>query len=127
MALDQHGALLQMGVIVSQHHLTGRLCWSWLSWFICLSTRKWWRPPGGTAGAAAAGWPGCPKRSGGDSAAHSTSPPVPCRPVAGVTGAIHGGRAPGACVRLCAGDVGHTETEGCTTRSLARCAAVWGG
>ena len=30
-----------MGVIVSQHHLTGRLCWSWLSWFICLSTRKW--------------------------------------------------------------------------------------
>src|SRR5215471_11681752 len=41
MALDQHGALLKMGVIVSQHHLTGRLCWSWLSWFICLSTRKW--------------------------------------------------------------------------------------
>src|SRR5215510_11470126 len=44
MALDQHGALLKMGVIVSQHHLTGRLCWSWLSWFICLSTRKWGRP-----------------------------------------------------------------------------------
>src|SRR5215831_13236474 len=43
MALDQHGALLKMGVIVSQHHLTGRLCWSWLSWFICLSTRKWAR------------------------------------------------------------------------------------
>src|SRR5215475_8033146 len=47
MALDQHGALLKMGVIVSQHHLTGRLCWSWLSWFICLSTRKWpYGPPG---------------------------------------------------------------------------------
>src|SRR5262249_54214851 len=46
MALDQHGALLKMGVIVSQHHLTGRLCWSWLSWFICLSTRKWERAPG---------------------------------------------------------------------------------
>src|SRR5215813_14687942 len=45
MALDQHGALLKMGVIVSQHHLTGRLCWSWLSWFICLSTRKWENAP----------------------------------------------------------------------------------
>src|SRR5262249_3708635 len=44
MALDQHGVLLKMGVIVSQHHLTGRLCWSWLSWFICLSTRKWAMP-----------------------------------------------------------------------------------
>src|SRR6266852_6604389 len=41
MALDQHGVLLKMVVIVSQHHLTGRLCWSWLSWFICLSTRLW--------------------------------------------------------------------------------------
>lgn len=30
-----------MVVIVSQHHLTGRPCWSWLAWFICLSTRLW--------------------------------------------------------------------------------------
>src|SRR5215467_1734088 len=45
MALDQHGALLKMGVIVSQHHLTGRLGWSWLAWFICLSARKWASAP----------------------------------------------------------------------------------
>ena len=31
-----------MVVMVSQHHGTGRLCWSWLSWFICLSTRRWY-------------------------------------------------------------------------------------
>src|SRR6266481_1580326 len=45
MALDQHGALLKMVVIFSQHHLTGRPCWSGLSWFICLSTRLWALPP----------------------------------------------------------------------------------
>src|SRR6266446_4013143 len=45
MALDQHGALLKMVVIFSQHHLTGRPCWSGLSWFICLSTRLWERAP----------------------------------------------------------------------------------
>ena len=27
--------------MASQHHRTGRPCWSWLSWFICLSTRLW--------------------------------------------------------------------------------------
>src|SRR6266581_422999 len=41
MALDQHGTLLKMVVMVSQHHFTGRPCWSWLSWFICLSSRLW--------------------------------------------------------------------------------------
>src|SRR6266516_341238 len=43
MALDQHGTLLKMVVMVSQHHFTGRPCWSWLSWFICLSSRLWAR------------------------------------------------------------------------------------
>src|SRR5262245_5549281 len=77
MALDPHGALLKMGVIVSPHHLTGSLCWSWLSWFICLSTRKWpqaspapppplapgqpWR----AAGTLAAAWPPGALRWGG--------------------------------------------------------------
>jgi hypothetical protein len=28
MALDQHGVLLKMVVMVSQYHLTGRSCWS---------------------------------------------------------------------------------------------------
>ena len=32
-----------MVVMVSQHHFTGRPCWSWLSWFICLSSRLWAR------------------------------------------------------------------------------------
>jgi hypothetical protein len=41
MALDQHSILLKMVVMVSQHHLTGRPCWSWLSWFIGVSTRRW--------------------------------------------------------------------------------------
>jgi hypothetical protein len=41
MALDQHGALLKMVVILSQHHLIGKSCWSGLSWFICLSARLW--------------------------------------------------------------------------------------
>src|SRR5713101_4666797 len=45
MALDQHGTLLKMVVMVSQHHFTGRPCWSWLSWFICLSSRLWATPP----------------------------------------------------------------------------------
>jgi hypothetical protein len=45
MALDQHGALLKMVVIVSQHHFTGRPCWSWLSWLLGLSTRLWDRAP----------------------------------------------------------------------------------
>jgi hypothetical protein len=39
MALDQHSVLLKMGVMVSQHHLTERLCWSWLSWCIGVSSR----------------------------------------------------------------------------------------
>src|SRR5712691_10928121 len=55
MALDQHGVLLKMVVIVSQHHLTGRLCWSWLSWFICLSTRLWSEAPPGAPLAARGG------------------------------------------------------------------------
>jgi hypothetical protein len=29
-----------MVVMVSPYHLTGRLCWSWLVWFIGVSTRK---------------------------------------------------------------------------------------
>src|SRR6266849_1944626 len=45
MALDQHGTLLKMVVMVSQHHFTGRPCWSWLSWCLCLSSRLWPRAP----------------------------------------------------------------------------------
>jgi hypothetical protein len=45
MALDQHSLLLKMVVMVSPHYLTGRSCWSWLSWFIGVSTRKWERAP----------------------------------------------------------------------------------
>src|SRR5713226_7277350 len=52
MALDQHGTLLKMVVMVSQHHFTGRPCWSWLSWFICLSSRLWAGAPLATAGPA---------------------------------------------------------------------------
>src|SRR5262249_4340445 len=26
------------------HHLTGSPCWSWLSWFIGVSTRRWCQP-----------------------------------------------------------------------------------
>jgi len=45
MALDQQGALLKMGGIVSQHHLTGQPRWSGLSWVIGISSRKWGRAP----------------------------------------------------------------------------------
>jgi hypothetical protein len=47
MVLDQHGILLKMVVMVSQHHLTGTPCWSWLIWFIDVSTRRWWHTPWG--------------------------------------------------------------------------------
>src|SRR4029453_9155338 len=45
MVLDQHGILLKMVVMVSQHHLTGRPCWSWLIWLIGVSTRRWGPSP----------------------------------------------------------------------------------
>src|SRR5215813_14984997 len=47
MALDQHGALLKMVIVVlgSHSHFTGRPCWFWLSWFMCLSARLWGPPP----------------------------------------------------------------------------------
>src|SRR5262245_431761 len=46
MALDQHGALLKMVIVVlgSHSHFTGRPCWFWLSWFMCLSARLWEAP-----------------------------------------------------------------------------------
>src|SRR5215471_8314612 len=81
MALDQHGALLQMGVIVSQHHLTGRLCWSWLSWFICFSTRKWGGAPGsgvpfGSGAAGRTAPDGCTTPRGARPAAFACAPPA---------------------------------------------------
>src|SRR5262245_42158593 len=45
MALDQHGVLLKMVIIIAQHHSTGSPCWSGPSWFICLSTRLWGAAP----------------------------------------------------------------------------------
>src|SRR2546427_2839105 len=76
MALDQHGTLLKMVVMVSQHHFTGRPCWSWLSWFICLSSRLWADPP-----RAGAGWADGhgPHGAGGGGARPSAPGDAPAR------------------------------------------------
>src|SRR4029450_1259669 len=41
MVLDQPGVLLHRVVMASQHHTTGRPCWSGVLSFRCLSARIW--------------------------------------------------------------------------------------